>query len=324
MAARPISEDEFRKALDLYCVGSGVTASEGEDHGLKRFLLSPGDIIVRLEEGRIITDSQSTFEKISEILMEVRLEEAPPSDEDLAKLQEERRAANARTQQNPSIYDAIVDRFGYDLLEVFGETGTLKSKGMVSLALETAKAGRGVFYLDTENNLTPGEVTDLKAAGVTYQYTPVLSQIERIILQDIPKSKASLIVVDSVGMPILRKFASMSAKERGDALLDLICWLGVLKEWSFNNHGLAFVTNQPKSEFGKTSASERGDNREAFGDKGNFIPGHILLSKKDQDAKGLSKGRFVAFRSRALAKGETIFTVTVQGGKPGLEMVGGA
>ncbi len=75
MASRPVSEAEFRKAMELYCVSSGVIASEGEDQGKKRFLLSPGDIIVRLEEGRIITDSQSTYEKLAEVLMDMRAQE---------------------------------------------------------------------------------------------------------------------------------------------------------------------------------------------------------------------------------------------------------
>jgi len=76
MAAGPIQPEEFAKALELYCVGTGTTASEGEDHGQKRYLLSPGDIVVRLEEGRIITDSQSTYEKLCEILMDLRQVEA--------------------------------------------------------------------------------------------------------------------------------------------------------------------------------------------------------------------------------------------------------
>ena len=76
MAARPIRPEEFQKALELYCVGTGKTVSEGEDHGQKRYLLSPGDIVVRLEEGRIITDSQSTYEKLCEILMDLRQVEA--------------------------------------------------------------------------------------------------------------------------------------------------------------------------------------------------------------------------------------------------------
>lgn len=76
MAARPIRPEEFQKALELYCVETGSSFSEGEDHGQKRFLLSPGDIVVRLEEGRIITNSHSVFEKLCEILMDMRQAEA--------------------------------------------------------------------------------------------------------------------------------------------------------------------------------------------------------------------------------------------------------
>ncbi len=72
MAARPISPEELKKALELYAVGAGTTVSEGEQDGKKRYLLSPGDIIVREEGGRLICSSQSTYEKLSEIIMEMR------------------------------------------------------------------------------------------------------------------------------------------------------------------------------------------------------------------------------------------------------------
>jgi hypothetical protein len=83
MASRPVTDEEFKAALKAYCESSGSTASEGEDHGQKRFLLFPGDIIVRLEGGRIVTDSQSTYEKLAEILMDMRQAEpasAPTSE----------------------------------------------------------------------------------------------------------------------------------------------------------------------------------------------------------------------------------------------------
>ena len=68
----PVTESELKKALEMLCVADGKQVSEGEDQGKKRYLLSPGDIIVRLEEGRIVTDSQSTYEKLCETLMEMR------------------------------------------------------------------------------------------------------------------------------------------------------------------------------------------------------------------------------------------------------------
>ena len=73
----PVSESELKKALEMLCVADGLTKSEGEDQGKKRYLLSPGDIIVRLEEGRIICDSQTIHEKVAEIIMDLRQSEKP-------------------------------------------------------------------------------------------------------------------------------------------------------------------------------------------------------------------------------------------------------
>ncbi len=84
MAARLISPEELKKALDIYCVGAGTTISEGEQDGKKRYLLSPGDIIIREEEGRLICGSQSTYEKLSEIIMEMRQGE-PEADKKAAE-----------------------------------------------------------------------------------------------------------------------------------------------------------------------------------------------------------------------------------------------
>ncbi len=77
MATRPISPEELKKALDLYCI-DGIVASEGEQDGKKRYLLSPGDVIVREEAGRLICSSQAVFEKLSEIIITTR--EAEPVD----------------------------------------------------------------------------------------------------------------------------------------------------------------------------------------------------------------------------------------------------
>lgn len=220
-----------------------------------------------------------------------------------------------------SIFDQIVAHFGPDLMEVFGETGTMKSQGMVALAKQCAEAGRKVYYLDTENNISPSDVEMLRKLGVNYHYTPVLREIDEIFDKKIPAIKADVIIVDSVGMPVLRKFSAMSAHDRGSALLDIIKWLGILKEWTYLNKSIAFVTNQPQSEFGKSSSQEKGDHRMPFGDKSNFIPGALLLSKKLLDSPQGSKAAFQVFRLRSHAWGEKIFEVTVDKNGPSIKMV---
>jgi len=120
---------------------------------------------------------------------------------------------------------------------------------------------------------------------------------------------------------VLRKFSAMSAHDRGSALLDIIKWLGVLKEWTYLNKSIAFVTNQPQSEFGKSSSQEKGDHRMPFGDKSNFIPGALLLSKKSLDSPQGSKAAFQVFRLRSHAWGEKIFEVTVDKNGPAIKLV---
>ena len=220
-----------------------------------------------------------------------------------------------------SIFDEIIEHFGPDLLEVFGETGTMKSQGMVALAKQCAEAGRKVYYLDTENNISPFDVEMLRNIGVNYHYTPVLTEIDDIFDKNIPAIKADVIIVDSVGMPVLRKFSAMSAHDRGSALLDIIKWLGILKEWTYLNKSIAFVTNQPQSEFGKSSSQEKGDHRMPFGDKSNFIPGALLLSKKLLDSPQGSKAAFQVFRLRSHAWGEKVFEVSVDKNGPVIKLV---
>jgi len=213
-------------------------------------------------------------------------------------------------EDGDDMYGKIASKYGFSLLEIFGETGTLKSKFCVQLALDAAAHGRKAFYLDTEDNLTPDEIKALVKAGVTYHYTPVLAEIEKFIMKDVKPLKTDLLIIDSVGMPILRMYSSMGLNEKGNAFLRLIAWLGVLKEWSFSNRTISIITNQPTSEFGK-SEKDKGDARNPFGDKANFLPAHIFLAKKATDTEKESKGYLIAFRSRLHGRGAKCFETKV-------------
>lgn len=223
-------------------------------------------------------------------------------------------AATPKVQSGPaapaSVYDQIVKVFGHDLCEVMGETGTMKTIGLFAMAMSAAKAGKKVVYLDTENNCGPEGAEELRAAGVMYYYTPVLTEIDKIIMKDLALRKDDLIIIDSVGMPILRQYATLGQKQRGDALLMLIAWFGRLKELTFQNKSVAFVSNQQASEFGKTDSKERGDYRMGFGDKANYIPGCILLAKKSIDSPNGSKAVWQVWRVRRKGWGTKVFNIT--------------
>lgn len=76
---RKIEPEELRKALEMYCVGTGKTFSEGEDGGQKRYLLSPGDEAVQLVDGQITTKSQILYEKLCELIMDMRMVQDEPA-----------------------------------------------------------------------------------------------------------------------------------------------------------------------------------------------------------------------------------------------------
>ena len=329
------TEDEEEELPDLRpeCDKSGKVLPEiyklmklrGSKQGLEVVEENLEHLVLRGEFGD--AEVLANGEILSEVTGYMRILGGQPVKEPtspVAKTAPAKVAASSPTKSAPvkeSIFDQIIAHFGPDLMEVFGETGTMKSQGMVALAKQCAEAGRKVYYLDTENNISPSDVEMLRNLGVNYHYTPVLREIDEIFDKNIPAIKADVIIVDSVGMPVLRKFSAMSAHDRGSALLDIIKWLGVLKEWTYLNKSIAFVTNQPQSEFGKSSSQEKGDHRMPFGDKSNFIPGALLLSKKSLDSPQGSKAAFQVFRLRSHAWGEKIFEVTVDKNGPAIKLV---
>ncbi len=198
-------------------------------------------------------------------------------------------------------FDFIKNIVGSDVLEVFGDTGTGKSKFVHALALEAINSGKKVFFLDTERNLSSADISKLNG---TYKYTPVFEEIKKIT-QNLPA--VDLVIIDSVGLPILTKFARMSMKEKGNALLDLIALMGDLKEWAYRHNGMAVVTNQPESEFAKPEGYER----KPFGDKSCFATKEIWHIASTQKDKSLTKSMVKAFRSRSMGKGTGILAVEI-------------
>ncbi len=198
-------------------------------------------------------------------------------------------------------FEYIKELVGDDILELFGDTGTGKSKFVHALALEAITAGKKVYFLDTERNLSR---EDVKALGDCYHYTPLFAEIKELVLKKLPK--CDMVVIDSVGLPILTRFATYSMKERGNALLDLIAVVGRLKEWAYENSALAVITNQPESEFGK----QEGDIRKPFGDKACFAAKEIWLTRKLK-ASGMTRCSIESFRSRSMKSGLNILQLEI-------------
>jgi adenosyl cobinamide kinase/adenosyl cobinamide phosphate guanylyltransferase len=189
------------------------------------------------------------------------------------------------------LLDLIARYTGNDVIEVFGDTGSGKSKFAMTVAREAIATGKKVFYLDTERNLTETDIRYLQ--GCEYKYTPVIEEIEKIV-QDLPR--VDVVVIDSIGFPVLTTFARMSVKQKGDALLKLIAIFGDLKNWAYRHNGVVVVTNQPESEFNKGPKHVL----RPFGDKSQFAAKEIWKTEIAGRTPDTTNINISAFRSRSV------------------------
>lgn len=199
------------------------------------------------------------------------------------------------------VLDCIKDIVGNDLCQVFGDTGEGKSKFVHAVAVEAIQAGLKVFYLDTERNLG---AHDIEMLGDNYQYTPIFSEMQRHVDNLGP---FDLVIIDSVGLPVLNMYAKMKMNEQGQALLKLIAMMGDLKVWTYDNDAIVLVTNQPESEFNKA----KGHERRPFGDKSLFNVKEVWKIKRDNKNGKTTKCTIESFRSRDLMKGTKIATMEI-------------
>ena len=200
------------------------------------------------------------------------------------------------------LMDLIARYVGNDVLQVFGETGSGKSKFGLEAAREAIAAGKKVYYLDTERNLTVDDINSLK--GCQYKYTPVLDEIDKIV-QNLPA--VDVVILDSIGFPVLTTYARLSVKQKGDALLKLIAIFGDLKTWAYKHNGIAIVTNQPESDFNKPP----GHVARPFGDKSQFAAKEIWKTKIESRSQNQTNISLTAFRSRSVGFGTKIASMNI-------------
>lgn len=210
----------------------------------------------------------------------------------------------------PSLLSLIKDYVDEDVLEVFGDTGTGKSRFALTVAKEAIAAGKKVYYLDTERNLTKADIASLK--GCEYKYTPVIEEIDQLV-RKLPA--VDVVIIDSIGFPVLTSYARLSMKQKGDALLKLIAIFGDLKKWAYLNNGVAIVTNQPESEFNK----EPGHVLRPFGDKSQFAAKEIWKTEIIRRDEKLTDIIIKSFRSRSVGHGAKIAGMKITGN--GVEVV---
>ena len=211
--------------------------------------------------------------------------------------------------QATNLYQELLQIAGNDIIEIFGESGSGKTS-FAHEVIESAKkmptpiAPTDIIYFDDERNFkeAPKEIT--------YRYKPKWKDMYEEVkkLDAVPSAK--LIILDSLGAPILGEFATMPANERGQTLLECSAVAYRLKYLSEAKKCLVIILNQPESEFAK----EKGYELQPFGDKHKFFVKEIWRSlRMDSSTKDYTYCNIESFRSRQFGRGKLLYSVEVSG-----------
>ena len=201
----------------------------------------------------------------------------------------------------------VIELTEYDILEIFGKSGTGKTTFVLEVAKDAVKEGMRVAYIDTERNLSKKEVEELiKNQNFEYGYAPSLAEMEKMI-ELAEKEKYDILILDSLGLPVLGEFARMNARQRGDALLRIEAILYGLKIYANQNKVSVIVTNQPESEYLKPEKYEL----RPFGDKGMFYCKEIYKSYLLNSTPYLTQCVFKSWRSRRFGRGRDVLKLTI-------------
>ncbi|MHC1594543.1 MAG: hypothetical protein ACXQT2_04455 [Methanotrichaceae archaeon] len=161
--------------------------------------------------------------------------------------------------------------------------------------------------MDTERNLNDDLVGEL-GEGFRYVYTPKLEEIVNYVRM---APKADLMVIDSVGLPILAKYSEASMNEKGSMMLKAVTIAYYAKLWSYRNNGLVLMTDQPVSEFGRPEAQKDPLVLDPFGGKIVFSTKEAWRSLLVKASERETVARIVAWRSRRYGRGRSLFEVRV-------------
>jgi len=187
-----------------------------------------------------------------------------------------------------------------DLIMIFGPSGTGKSTFATSILKQISKEKKiKALYIDSERNLIENPTY------CDYLYTPSFDDMYKAILN--LKPGYDVVVVDSLGLPILGEFATLRLDQRGDVLLKAQSISYKLKKYSKENNCYVFVLNQPESEFAK------GPNHvlRPFGDKSIFFYKEVWKTRLSYSMPDKTGCIIEAFRSRRFGREKTLFTLAI-------------
>ncbi len=250
------------------------------------------------------------------------MEEEEAKKHNYVPVEDETKAQAQYVETRPCLYKFFVDNLlegQPDLVMLFGETGSGKSTIALKLFEDAQELGHNALFIDTEGNLRPNQ------RPKNYEYVVRIEDVEKIVKSLKPGCK--LVIVDSIGLPVLGAYASASLKKRGDMLLKMQGIAYMLKSYAINNNCLVVITNQPVSEMSVMDIPDENERRKAienrrpFGDKMVYFSKELLRTKLVEATPNRTVMEVDTWRSRKYGRGTKLFRMVWQNGKLSLEFM---
>lgn len=187
---------------------------------------------------------------------------------------------NAVTPEAPFMpaYDKFLSLVGNHTIEIYGDYGTGKSRLVQAVAVEAQLMGKKVLYIDTEGSLSEPHIKELQ----NYEYVgdDLQNLVTRVEKAKEEKEKYSLLIVDSIGLPVLNAYARLPLEKKLEAIQKLAPIMADTVRFARDGNGLSIVTNQCVSEFSRVAKDLPPDEPLGpFGGKIAFVPKLILRSE---------------------------------------------
>ena len=207
-------------------------------------------------------------------------------------------------------YEKLLALVGNHTIEVYGDYGTGKSRFVHAVATESQVLGKKVLYIDTEGSLDETHVSELE----NYEYIgdDLETLVRRVEKAKQEKSQYDLLIVDSVGLPVLNAYARWTLDKKLGAIQKLAPIMADTVRFARDGDGLSIVTNQRVSEFTRVSKKLDEDMPLApFGGKIAFVPKLILRSEALTRDYQQTEFRLLTYKARNLPQNYEVARFTI-------------